>query len=145
MRTSFPIAVFAVLIAVLASYATSHIINKNSSKLVFADLETDYSLTDLNNCGCEKIDLPVLQHILKNGTLIAGKEVSDQYSTTGCTIKGSVMINGKTNQFTYDYGGLIYFSDGRILGCGESCCKESYPYCSWNKEDLKGFWCPMAE
>ena len=82
--------------------------------------------------------MSALQYILKNGTMITGKEAHDYYSVIGCTIKGSVKINRKAHEFVYDYGGLIYFSDGKILGCGEGCCKESYPYCSWNKEGLKG-------
>ena len=139
MRSSFSIAVFSISIVILASCATNHIVNKNSPQIVFSDLTTDYSLTDLNNYGCEKIDMSVLQYILKNGTMITGKEAHDYYSVTGCTIKGNVKINRKAHGFVYDYGGLVYFSDGRILGCGENCCKEDYPYCSWDKEDLKGF------
>jgi hypothetical protein len=32
--------------------------------------------------------------------------------------KESIGINGKESEFVYDYGGIIYFSDGKFLGCG---------------------------
>ena len=96
-------------------------------------------LIDLNNYGCKRIDSSVIKHILKNGTWITEKDVHDYYSTTGCTIKGSVAINNKEIKFVYDYGGIIYFDDRKILGCGENCCREDYPNCSYDKSNLKGF------
>jgi hypothetical protein len=106
---------------------------------VFSELKTDYTLIDLNNYGCQPIDSTVLNYILENGTFVTGKELHDHYSTTGCTIKGSVKINNESNKFVYDYGGIIFFSSGKILGCGEGCCRENYPNCSWDKDNLKGF------
>ena len=54
MRASFTVAAFAILSVILVSCATHHIVNKNNPQIVFAGLTTDYSLTDLNNYGCEK-------------------------------------------------------------------------------------------
>jgi hypothetical protein len=76
---------------------------------------------------------------LQKGILINEKEMHDHYSTSGCTIKGVVRINGKRNEFVYDYGGIIHFSNGIIIGCGEDCCTENYPNCSWDKHNLREF------
>ena len=139
MRPLFSIIILITSILISISCSTHRILNKDYPKLVFSDLKTDYSLTDLNSYGCMKIDSSILMHIIQNGTLITEKEVHDRYSTTGCTINGSIKINAKENEFVYDYGGIIYFSDGKILGCGKNCCTENYPYCSWDENDLKGF------
>ena len=127
------------LISICTSCSAQNIINKHYSELKFSDIKSDYSLVDLNNYGCERIDSSVLKHILKNGTWITEKDVHDYYSTTGCTIKGNVAINNKKNKFVYDYGGIIYFENGKILGCGENCCREDYPNCSYDKSNLHGF------
>ena len=139
MRLLFFSAILAASIVVSVSCATHHVLSKNYPEIVFSDIETDYALTDLNNYGCEKIDFPVLEHILENGTFITEKKLHDNYSTTGCTILGYVKINGKSKHFVYDYGGIIRFDDGKIFACGENCCQEDYPNCSWDKRDLKGY------
>lgn len=139
MKPLFSISIFITSILISISCSTHRIFNKDYPKLVFSEIKTDYSLTDLNSYGCMEIDLSILLHIIQNGTLITEKEVHDHYSTTGCTINGSIKINGKESEFVYDYGGIIYFSDGKILGCGKNCCMENYPYCSWDINDLKGY------
>ena len=120
------------------SCSTNIITNENHHSIKFSKIESDYQLTDLNNYGCEKINLAVITHFLKKGTLVTEREVHDYYSTTGCSIKGNIVINGRNNSFIFDYGGIIYFGDGMILGCGETCCNENYPYCSWDAENLEG-------
>ena len=127
------------IIAISVSCSTFSILNEKYPGVVFSKLKSDFSLTDLNNYGCTKIDISVLKHILQNGTWVTEKEIHDYYSTTGCTINGSIRINDKKSEFIYDYGGIIYFSDGTILGCGENCCRDNYPNCSYDKRNLKGF------
>ena len=139
MSPLFSITISITLILISISCSSHRILNNNYPELVISDVKTDYSLTDQNSYGCKKIDLSVIKHIIQNGTLISEKEVHDRYSTTGCTIKGIIKINGKECKFVYDYGGILYFSDGIILGCGKNCCMENYPYCSWDENDLKGF------
>lgn len=126
-------------LAASVSCSTYRILNEKYPGLIFSDIKSDYALTDLNKYGCEKIDISVLKHILENGTWITEKDAHDYYSTTGCTIKGSISIDKKAKEFVYDYGGIMYFSDGKILGCGENCCRENYPHCSYDKTNLKGF------
>ena len=126
-------------IAICISCSIQSFLNKKYPELKFSDIKSDFSLVDLNNYGCKRIDSSVLKHILQNGTWITEKDVHDYYSTTGCTIKGNVAINNKKNKFVYDYGGIIYFENGKILGCGENCCREDYPNCSYDKSNLHGF------
>ena len=130
------IFIFGVLFAV--SCSTYTISNKNHSDMKFSLIQSDYRLTDLNNYGCEKIDSSVIKHILQTGTLITEREVHDYYSTTGCSIKGSIVVNGSDTGFTFDYGGVLYFKNGMILGCGRKCCSNNYFYCSWDAQNLKG-------
>jgi hypothetical protein len=139
MKHFFSFILFIFLTTTLTSCSTHTIYNRNGRETLFSDIKTDYSLIDVNHYGCESIDLTVLEHILENGTFVTEKELHDQYSTTGCTIEGSVKINNNLNEFVYDYGGIIYFSNGKILACGESCCRDNYPNCSWDKQNLKGF------
>jgi hypothetical protein len=121
------------------SCSTYGVLNKKYPGLVFSDIKSDYSLNDLNNYGCGKIDISVLKYILENGTWITEKIAHDYYSTTGCTINGIISINNKSKKFVFDYGGIFYFNDGKMLGCGENCCRENYPHCSYDKKNLKGF------
>lgn len=127
------------LIAIFASCSGYGISNSKYPGMVFSNIRSDYSIADLNQYGCTKIDRAVLRRILQYGTRITEKEVHDDYSTTGCTIKGSVAINNKEKEFVYDYGGILYFDDGKILGCGAACCREDYPNCSYGKTFLIGY------
>jgi hypothetical protein len=132
-------AIMILLVAICASCSRYGISNRMYPEMVFSNIKSDYAITDLNTYGCTKIDRIVLQRILQYGTWITEKEVHDDYSTTGCTIKGSVAINNKEREFVYDYGGILYFADGKILGCGEACCREDYPNCSYGKRYLIGY------
>ncbi|MCF6235533.1 MAG: hypothetical protein L3J70_04040 [Gammaproteobacteria bacterium] len=118
---------------------TSHTIaNKNYNEFQFSKIKSDYLLTDSNNYGCKKIDNSVIMHVLKTGTVVTDREVHDHFSTTGCSIRGSMVLDGAETDFTFDYGGIIYFSSGMILGCSKECCGGSYLYCSWDGQNLKG-------
>ncbi len=131
--------VFVIVVFLTVSCSTYTVTNKNHESVSFSKIKSDYRLTDLNNYGCEKINSSVIKHILHTGTRVTEKEVHDYYSTTGCSVKGSVLLNGSNADFTFDYGGIMYFSNGIMLGCGENCCSENYPYCSFDMHNLKGF------
>jgi len=129
---------FLGLLLIMASCTSPSVTAHGQDGIVFTDVQTDYRITDQNNYGCNKIDATVLNHILENGIRISEREVHDHFSTTGCTIKGNLKASGKPLDFIYDYGGIMYFADGSILGCAENCCRDNYPNCSWDAEDLKG-------
>lgn len=122
----------------IASCCPDIIRNKIHEDIEFSKIDSGYQLTDSNNFGCDKADSSVFINILKTGTLISEKDVHDYYSTTGCSTTGSIFINGVKANFTFEYGGIIYFSDGKILGCGKKCCTEKFLYCSYDPENLKG-------
>lgn len=125
-------------IITIISCATLVVSNERDRATTFSNIDSDYIVTDTNNYGCKTIDLSVLKHILKTGIFVTEKELHDNYSTTGCTIKGRLDMGDKTVNFIYDYGGIVFFDNGRILACGKDCCQENYPNCSWDKENLKG-------
>lgn len=106
--------------------------NKIHNKLTFSAIETNFELTDLNKYGCEKVDATVIKHVLETGTLISRREVHDHYSTTGCSVKGSMLVNGRETDFVFEYGGIIYFKNEMILGCAQNCCNDKFPHCSWD-------------
>jgi hypothetical protein len=139
MKSIFFGSMVIFIIALCSSCSVYGISNSRYPEMVFSNIRSDYSVTDLNQYGCTKIDRAVLRRILRYGTRITEKEVHDDYSTTGCTIKGSVAINNKKKEFVYDYGGIITFDDGKIFGCGKACCREDYPYCSYGKKYLIGY------
>lgn len=138
MKVQITFLALAVLAIGCDASQPGHVTNENRPALQFTDIRSDYATTDVNGYGCTRIDKSVLEHILRYGTWLSEKEVHDYYSTTGCTIRGSVELNGKETKFDYDYVGIMRFANGMILGCGRNCCSESYPNCSWDKQDLKG-------
>lgn len=122
--------VIGVLPAVSCAGQTA-IKNKYHNKLTFSAIKSNFELTDSNKYGCERIDASVIKHVLETGTLISRREVHDHYSTTGCSVKGSMLVNGRETDFTFEYGGIIYFKNDMILGCGQNCCSDKFAYCSW--------------
>lgn len=136
MRRRWLIIIF--VIPVITSCSAKFITNKSHENIKFSNIDSAYRLTDLNGYGCEKIDASVIEHILRTGTLATEREVHDYYSTTGCSIRGSVFENGLKTDFTFDYGGIMYIDNGQILVCGKSCCNKNYSYCSYDPKSLKG-------
>lgn len=138
MKHLVPALIFFSYIITNISCSTPVIMNERHHATTFSNINSDFIVTDTNNYGCKTIDLSVLNYILRKGIFITEKELHDSYSTTGCTIKGSLNMSDKNVNFVYDYGGMLFFNDGSILACGKDCCREDYPNCSWDKEDLKG-------
>lgn len=109
----------------------SVVTNINHRDLAFTEIRSNFEFTDMNKYGCEKINASVIRHVLETGTLITSRDVHDYYSTTGCSIKGSMVVNGNETDFTFEYGGVLYFKNEMILGCGQGCCTNGFPHCSW--------------
>lgn len=118
------------------SCANNTVINKHEN-LTISNIVSDYHVTDLNNYDCKKINKAVLAHVLTTGIVITAPDLHDYYSSTGCSIQGTLHINSKKVNFSFDYGGYFRFSDGRILACGKACCTKDFENCSWDPEGLK--------
>lgn len=121
------------IIALLVVACTSGIIvNSIDSSLSFDDIRSDFTVKDTNSYGCEKINMGDLKHVLEYGVLSTERDIHDYYSTVGCSVGGSLLMNGERQTFTFDYGGIFRFSNGTILSCGKRCCENNFKYCTWD-------------
>lgn len=129
------------LIAQLSFFVTAcgavEITSNKKSKLVFSDIESNYVVTDRNNYQCEKIDIKIIQRVLSKGVEVTGRDIHDLYSTSGCTVEGSLKVNNKKETFSFDYGGYIHIGNNMIIGCARECCKNNFKYCTWESNGLK--------
>jgi hypothetical protein len=125
-------------IFVLSACSNKLITTTQSNGLKYSNIQSDYIVTDVNHYSCEKIDESILRHILKTGIPVTSREIHDNYDTTGCSIKGELSKNGETVSFSFDYGGIFYFSDQTFLGCGKKCCENNFIYCTYSENGLKG-------
>lgn len=116
--------------------STQKVINKNHNELIFSEIKSNLFLTDINDYGCGQIGLSDLSFLLENSTIVSDSVIHDQYSIVGCSINGTALKNKKKVEFTFDYGGIFYFSDGVVMACGELCCNDSYEFCSWDPKSL---------
>lgn len=116
---------------------TESMVNKSNQKLVFSDINSDFKVTDRNNYQCKKIDGAVIKHVLQKGVEVTNRDIHDNYSTSGCTIEGSLVLNNKNMTFSFDYGGYINVGDNLIIGCAKECCKNNFEYCTWEPNGLK--------
>lgn len=115
----------------------SGIVNSNNKKLTFSQIESDFTVTDRNNYQCEKVGKKIIKHVLLNGIEVTNRDIHDHYSTSGCTVEGSIIINQKKEKFSFDYGGYITFGNNLIIGCAKECCKNNFKYCTWESNGLK--------
>lgn len=122
-----------ICLVLLAACSARSVTNVQHLKSNFSDINSDYEVTDTNNYGCEEIDHEILKHILTTGISITARELHDHYDTTGCSIKGLLTKNYQTASFTFDYGGVFYFSDETLFGCGEKCCEDNFNYCTYSE------------
>ena len=112
--------------------STENIINKNHKELIFSEIESNLFLSDINDYGCSQIELSDLSFLLGNSTVVSDSIIHDQYSIVGCSVNGTALKNKKKVEFTFDYGGIFYFSDGVVMACGDFCCHHTYEFCSWD-------------
>ncbi len=125
------------LVFSLISCSSKETTNIHDPSRSFYKIYSNYTITDRNNYGCEKINIYILEHVLRTGIEITPGDEHDHYSMTGCSIKGTLAMNKKVVKFTFDYGGILYIGKDLIIGCAEACCKNNFEYCTWEPEDLK--------
>lgn len=75
-----------------------------------------------------------LGHLLQKGVWIDGRELHDHHSLTLCTITGRVQEADQQHEVTIDFGGVVYFKDGRILACQEKCYEGGFELCTFDIE-----------
>jgi len=109
-------------------------VNNEALDVSFSQITSDYTVADQHNYGCNTIDETVLRHVLRHGSAVNERELHDNYSLVGCTIKGSLFVSGQPTTFTFDYGGIMRIANGTVLACGKHCCSEQFEYCSWDKK-----------
>lgn len=132
----FRVFLFLQITMLVSACNTVDIVNINN-KLIFSHVESDFTVTDRNNYQCEKIDKKIIKHVLLNGIEVTNREIHDHYSTSGCTVEGSIVINQKKEKFSFDYGGYITIGNNLIIGCAKECCKNNFKYCTWEPNGLK--------
>ncbi len=116
----------------IVSCTSNVIFNKNNKDLTFSSIESDYHVSDVESYGCEAIDAFTLEYVLQNSISVTSREVHDHYSTVGCSVEGTLKVESQAQSFVFDYGGVIRFSGGLILACGELCCRNDFKYCTWD-------------
>lgn len=104
--------------------------NENALRL----LEHSPEISDPNKLGCEMPSNAELDHLLRTGVWIDGRELHDHHSLTLCTITGHVQEADQQHEVTIDFGGVVYFKDGRILTCQEKCCEGGFELCTFDVE-----------
>ena len=115
----------------------ANIVNSKNKKLIFSNIESEYIVTDRNNYQCKKINEKIIRHILLKGIKVTHRDIHDNYSTTGCTVEGSIVVNQKKESFSFEYGGYITIGDNLIIGCAKECCENNFKYCTWESNGLK--------
>lgn len=115
----------------LLACSSNSITNIHNPELLFAKIQSDFIVEDINNYDCEKIDTTTLKHVLSNAIYVTDRYIHDHFSTIGCSIKGQLIMNNKNVGFFFDYGGIIYFENGKTIACAEECCKNDFQYCTW--------------
>lgn len=133
MLRVFLIAQFSFLVVACGA---GELHNKNT-RTVFSNIESNYVVTDRNNYQCVNIDKKIIQHVLSTGVEVNGRDIHDFYSTSGCTVEGTLKVNNTSKTFSFDYGGFIYIGNDMIIGCGKECCKDNFEYCTWEPDGLK--------
>ncbi|EKE78015.1 hypothetical protein [Gallaecimonas xiamenensis] len=98
----------------------------------FGQLQSNLEVTDRNQYQCAAPSLADIRRVLDKGQWTDPQSLHDHYASTGCSVKGQVMQDGQWRSFTFDFGGIIYFDDGRVLACGQGCCSDDFAFCSFD-------------
>ncbi|MFK5913631.1 MAG: hypothetical protein QM484_04580 [Woeseiaceae bacterium] len=121
----------------VAACDAEKVVNKSNQKLVFSNINSNYKITDRNNYQCKNIDEKVIKHILQEGVVVTNRDIHDSYSTSGCTVQGTLNSNNKSKSFSFDYGGYINIGNNLIIACAKECCSNDFKYCTWEPNGLK--------
>jgi len=120
---------------ILLACSSNKTINIHDAELEFTNIQSDFVIKDVNNYDCDDIDIATLKYILTTSKPVSQIELHDEFSTVGCSIKGRVTIKDKSIGFKFDYGGILYLENKKIMACGEDCCQNDFKYCTWDKLD----------
>jgi hypothetical protein len=118
----------------LLACSSNKVTNTHNPELVFSNIQSDFIVEDINNYDCSRIDITTLNYIFSTASPVSQRDVHDNFSTVGCSIKGQLTSENENIGFIFDYGGIIYLDDGKIMACGEGCCQNNFKYCSWEKQ-----------
>ncbi len=100
----------------------------------YTQVRSSLVVNDINNYGCAQPLISDIEYIIDTGVRVTETELHDHYSTTGCSVSGTLLDNGLVKDFTFDFGGLIYINDGTTIACGPSCCADpSFEYCTYEE------------
>lgn len=127
--------ILSISLLFLVSCSTEHIKNTTHKNLTFNNIKSTYKITDINNYKCKAIDKSVIKHVLINGITATQKDVHDYHSVVGCSIDGTLDINGKNTTFNFDYGGILQLGTGQTIACEKICCENNFKYCTWDKNE----------
>lgn len=123
--------VLVVALAMSACVNTQQSSSRQAEKTTFSVVEMSDEVRDENGYGCELVGQADLVHFLQTADFESQRTIHDHFSVVGCSVTGKIRINGEISSFVFDYGGIMYLDDGRILACGENCCGDEYEYCTW--------------
>ncbi|MDG9666525.1 hypothetical protein ONV78_02180 [Hahella sp. CR1] len=115
----------------LAACAADPALTRPQKNPTFSELRLQPKITDLNGLQCGPVNPEDLQHILQTGEFVTHRQIHDEYSISGCSITGAIKLDGVSTPFSFDYSGIFYFADGRILACAEACCDAGFEHCGW--------------
>ncbi|MFC4260147.1 hypothetical protein ACFOZ5_14075 [Marinobacter lacisalsi] len=123
--------VLVVALAMSACVNTQQSSSQQHGKRSFSVAEMSDEVRDENGYGCELVDQVDLARFLQTADFESQRTIHDHFSVVGCSVTGKISMNGEISTFVFDYGGIMYLDDGRILACGENCCGSGYEYCTW--------------
>lgn len=112
--------------------------NESDPGLKFSELRTELKVVDRSGLGCRAPAITDIERVFRKGVMVKAADLHDHYSYTQCAVAGAVTKNDKRVEFTFDLGGILTFTDGTVMACGESCCTEKFEFCSWDPQDLAG-------
>lgn len=110
--------------------------NQNIKGMVLSNIKSNYVIENARRMPCDNIDRTILEHVLKTGVMATDRDIHDDYSTVGCSIKGTLDINGQSKAFVFDYGGFFYLGNNQNIACGKQCCANNFIYCTWSEIGL---------
>lgn len=132
MKTLLPVLISAFFLSACSVHKAT---NTHNFDLVFTEIQSDFIVKDINDYDCNKIDITTLNYVFSTASPTTHMDVHDNFSTVGCSIEGLITTENENIGFKFDYGGIIYLDNGKIMACGEGCCRNNFKYCTWEKSE----------